>query len=538
MLIAAAIRWPLLQQVPRLTDETQDMQFAFKIARGVALPIISPDLYNGPLVHYFMALGFRLGGGLSWPRIMALVFGVLTVGLTYGLARSLCLLYLDSRGSTVVVPTIAALTEAVRTFPTPAPPVPISASPQLAALIAAGLMAVGFVPVVINSHIAWSNATTPFWTTAFLWMLAETVRRNRPALLLAVGLLAGLAQQTHPAALAILIGGGLWLAICRPNWLRTRWPWLALAVALAAVGNLIVFNLASSGGALAQASSERGYAFTGGSGWAEYAVNLRGFARLAYQSTGSTFLATLSEEADPEALRTTLLAPGALLYGLVALVAVAYCARRRQGALPAMCWLAAALVLPLFNRAYNHFIHARYVAALLPPTFAAVGVLAAQLWGPKPTPDRRGRKLIRVAVGIVAVVLLAYPLTRLDAFYRRELAEGRTNARLWQLEAALKRLGTDANPIRLDRELRNTRLTAGGNVLLALDALLDLNGTPHEKPRSGALPDLPTGAMVVLGDRTRDELSSRLALEAVDIGAPPEAAAPGSYWLYRVMGKK
>ena len=74
-------------------------------------------------------------------------------------------------------------------------------------------MATSFIPVVVGSHIGWSNSTTPLWTTLFLWILVEAVRRDAPRLLPLAGLAGGLAQQTHPSVLAILLGAGLWFLI-------------------------------------------------------------------------------------------------------------------------------------------------------------------------------------------------------------------------------------------------------------------------------------------------------------------------------------
>ncbi len=87
-----------------------------------------------------------------------------------------------------------------------------------------------YVPVVVNSHIAWSNTTSPFWTTLFFVGVAETVRRDKPPLLILDAVLAGLALQTHPSVIVFVLGAAVWLAVMRPTWLRTRWPWLALLV--------------------------------------------------------------------------------------------------------------------------------------------------------------------------------------------------------------------------------------------------------------------------------------------------------------------
>jgi hypothetical protein len=71
--LAALVRLPYLQQIPRFTDEWDDTETALAIAREAGFwPLISNDHYNGPVFHYLLAAGFRLGQGLTWPRLLAL----------------------------------------------------------------------------------------------------------------------------------------------------------------------------------------------------------------------------------------------------------------------------------------------------------------------------------------------------------------------------------------------------------------------------------------------------------------------------------
>ncbi len=498
-LAGAAVRLYALQLVPTLTDETDEIQFALRIAGGGFLPAVSVDTYNGPLHHYLMAAGLALGGGATWPRSLVMLLGALTVGLTYLLGASLAAQMAGWRAAGWL---------------------------RLAGVIAAALMAVSFVPVVVNSHIAWSNATTPFWTTLTLLILSEARRQSRPALLIAAGIAAGLAVQTHPTAVIVLLGGAVWIAATRPAWLRTGWPWLALGAALLMVSNLILYNVFTAGGS-AEGAARRDYAFTGGVNLPEYLANAQGFLGMAYQLVGSTFVSTLP--ADTAA--TTMRSPAVILYAVVAVVAVLYTARR--AGLPLACWLAALIMLPVINRAYDSHISARYMAPLLPPTFAAMGALLARgvamLRG-----GSRARGAVGVAVATLAGLLVLYPAARLSNYYFYELADGRNNARLWQLVDAVRAPGQAGTPIVLDRGLRDARLDAGGHVYKALGTLLDLEGVPHENPRAEELPAVPDGALLVLTDAQRDALTTPLRLTPVDVGATPQPAAPGGYWLYRV----
>jgi len=150
----------------------------------------------------------------------------------------------------------------------------------------------------------------------------------------------------------------------------------------------------------------------------------------------------------------------------------------------------------------------------------------------------RGRALATAARLAVIFVLLAYPLLRLRAFYAAEEAAGRSNARVWQVVAALDRLSTDASPVRLDRELRHQRLTAGGNLLGVLDGMLDTLDTPHEKVKPAEQLDLAPGTVIVLSQGQVDGLAKSLRLDPVDLGAPLAPAAPGAYGVYRVAGRR
>ncbi len=497
-LVGVAVRLYALQLVPTLTDETDEIQFALRIAGGGFAPAVSVDTYNGPLHHYLMAAGLALGGGATWPRNLVMLLGALTVGLTYLLGVSLAAQ--QERGGA-------------------------AGWVRLAGAIAAALLAVSFVPVVVNSHIAWSNATTPFWTTLTLVILSEARRQGRPTLLIAAGIAAGLAVQTHPTAMIVLLGAAVWIAATCPTWLRTRWPWLALGAAILMVSNLILYNVFTAGGS-AEGAARRDYAFTGGVNLAEYLANVQGFVGMAYQLVGSTFISTLGGDAAA-AMRS----PAVILYAVVAVAAVLYTARR--AGLPLACWLAALVLLPVINRAYDSHISARYMAPLLPPTFVAMGALLAA-----GVAMLRGGGWARVAVGVAAAALTAllvlYPAARLNNYYFYELADGRNNARLWQLVDAVRGPGQAGTPIVLDRGLRDARLDAGGHVYKALGTLLDLEHVPHQNPRVEELPTAPPGALLVLTDAQREALTTPLQLTPVDVGAPPLPAAPGGYWLYRV----
>ena len=549
-ILAALVRLPYLQQIPRFTDEWDDTETALAIAHEPGhWPLISNDHYNGPVFHYLLAAGYRLGAGLTWTRILALLCGVAAVAATTGLARSLGLLALVPGGGKVL-PTPSERGD--RRDPVDrgdrASASDHSALADRAGLVAGLLMATSFIPVVVGSHIGWSNSTTPLWTTLFLWILVEAVRRDAPRLLPLAGLAGGLAQQTHPSVLAILLGAALWTALCRPRWLRGRWPYLAVLAAALAMTNVIAFNLQSEGGGSLAMAKERDYAFSGRLPGAEaYLQNVRGAARLAWQMLGSSFQATVDETTDAAALRRVLWRPGAVATCLTAILAMAVLARRRATALPALLWLAALLILPIFNQAWHHYILARYLAPLLPPSFAAMGLLLVAVPGPAPAAipstvgvlRQRGPGLGRSRRQILAiawtVVLVLHPLMRIRDFYAGELAAHKTNARLWQLGEALPAHASARRPVWLDYELRFQRTTAGGNVYRTMKGFMDAADADYEKVKLDQPPpaDLPSGSWLLLGDARAAELKAAgLDLRPVDLGQPLAPAAPGAYGLW------
>ncbi len=79
-------------------------------------------------------------------------------------------------------------------------------------------------------------AQMPFWA-AICWLLWRSVSRNGPGWWLALGLAAGIGIYAKFSTGLLLMFGGLWILydVRARGRLRTPWPWLALAVFLAAL---------------------------------------------------------------------------------------------------------------------------------------------------------------------------------------------------------------------------------------------------------------------------------------------------------------
>ena len=80
VVLAVAVRLPYLGDIPRLTDEPDEIIIALQIARGQRAPLVNVDHYIGALWNYVLAGVFLVTGpSFLVPRLVALAFGALTV---------------------------------------------------------------------------------------------------------------------------------------------------------------------------------------------------------------------------------------------------------------------------------------------------------------------------------------------------------------------------------------------------------------------------------------------------------------------------
>jgi 4-amino-4-deoxy-L-arabinose transferase-like glycosyltransferase len=498
-LLAAAVRLPYLQLIPQLTDETGDVLWALDIYRGWHLPLTQNDPYNGPVLGYLLAAAFWLFGvRVELPRLVMLLLGSLTVVLTYALAR------------------VESWKLEVGSWKFEQPPTSNLQS-LTSGLIAAGLMTTAFVPVVINSHIAWSNCSTPFFVTLALLALALADRRQSGPWLALAGLLLGVAVQTHPSALVVIPGLVVWFLSGkhRRAWLRTPWPYLAVALALLAYSNIIWYNLQTGFGSIAGAQ-KRTYALVSNLSLRDYAANVGRLLLAVVRMVGSAY----PKESQ---LAARLELSALFIYGALLVAALVQDARRGSGL--ALAVLAStALFMPVFNKFYGPALMSRYIAYLLPLCSVAMGGLLA------------GWLRTRWLLVLLSLLLIGYPALVLRDHYTQESAKGGTNAVILRLAEYLHQAQeVDGAPVYLDRGLRERPLRAGGHVLKGLDYLLTLKGTAHDSRRLDDLEaDLAakSRAWLVLTDGGYARLKERYDLLPVDFGLPPSAALPGGFRLY------
>jgi 4-amino-4-deoxy-L-arabinose transferase-like glycosyltransferase len=451
---ALAVRWPYLMRLPHFTDETVEMRWALSIWRGERLPLTASDAYYGPLHAYLVAACLWLfGPHMALPRLLVMLLGTLTVVATYLLGRELA-----GRG---------------------------------AGLLAAALLATSPQHVVVNSHVAWQNSTTPLYTTLCLWALARALNRasadcgswgSGGCWLVLAGLLYGLALQTHVGMIVLapaLVAAALGALAARRAWrlLRAPWPYASLAAALAGYSPVIVHNLTHRLAGVVRVQTRRNYAYEMHPSWASYRHNL-----------GNLLLELLRMLSNPMRLPERPLhyftSPYLLVAAGLCLLGLALLARRGRP-LPLLALASAAAVMPYFNRAYGvegdrYLLTGRYVAYLLPPLVvaAAAGALALAGAALRAVP-RRWRAPAGAVPAVLTGLLVLYPLQPLARYYTHEAANDPANATFLETVRLLDAARGPRTPIWLDGYLGKIDLNDGAEAHDILDYLLILNRTPH-----------------------------------------------------------
>jgi 4-amino-4-deoxy-L-arabinose transferase-like glycosyltransferase len=465
-LFALATRWPYLLRLPHFTDETVEVFFAMEIWRGEKLPLHGWGYY-GPLHAYITAVCLWLfGPSIVLPRAIVLVFGALTVLATYLLGREL--------------------------------------AGRPAALLGAALLASAPQHIIVNSHVAWFNSTTPFYTTLSCWALVRAIRlfereraapasrprwwaRGGPSLALA-GFLFGLALHTHPGTivLAPALAAAALVALWRRRlWglLRGPWPYLAPLAGIVAYSPVLWFNLTNGLYGVERVQTSRRYAYEMEPSWDSYLHNLR---NLVFQLGRMISNPMRIPERPLHYLTSPYLTSAAAL----CLAGIVLLLRRRQP-LPLFALLSTLAIMPRFNTAYGvegdrYMLTGRYVTYLLPLAYLAIALAALTLAGlalravPRAWRGLALRAPARAVPAALLALLVLYPLLPLGRYYRHESAKDPGNATFLATVRFLDEARGPDTPILLDDFLHKVDLKDGADAREILSYLLTLDGVPHQ----------------------------------------------------------
>lgn len=474
LVVAAAVRLPYLHLIPIMTDEIRGVLAARSIYDGDFVAFLPFNETVGPVWAYLLAFIFWLvGPQVLIPRTVVMIIGVLTVGLTYILGRSM--------------------------------------GGRWAGAIAGALLAFSPIHTIINSHVAWSNSVTPFFIALAFVVLHAAARRKDGRLLVLGAFLYSLALQTHVSLLVLIPGLTIWFLARRDimTWLRQPWPYLAVGVALLGYSNMIIFNVVSGGVSLADVQSRR-YAWVSEPTLNIYLTNLKNMIVEA----GPTFGGQVPRIVDPIGG----LVGGVLLIWLA--IALIYAAWRRE-TMPLLVVLSTALIMPYFNRRYAGLLSQRYLVFLMPICFSAMGFLAADVLDYLRRRNYRAARIVAVASAVLIILLALYPVRNTLTHYAIETQAGRDNGLSLSMATYLSEtLPLDAE-LYLSSRLRGNRGDGGYRYLRALYYALVLQG---KKPYVLDSPDIVTRlesdqageAWLVLPHDDYDALSQNFELEPIE----------------------
>jgi len=325
------------------------------------------------------------------PRIVVMVMGALTVGLTYFLARAL---------------------ELSRPW----------------AALAGLLMAANPHAILISSHYAGATYALPFFSTGFLLALALADKRESGAWLVIAGASLGLAMQANPVLALMLPGVVVWFWVQRKPriGLRTRWPYLAAAALVAAWAPVIVYNLQAGLPGVSEAGAGRSYLWQPNPSPQAFVQNFfRLVLQLCRQASGVL--------EGSEGLESLTGLP--LLFSVWAIAGLMYAAQRGIS-LPLLAVGSQALIMPWLSNHYGLTGTTRFTNQLTPLLLIAMGALAERMWNltqhsPKlmlwaKAPGRLKPTII--VASLIMVVISLSPLTSLFRYYGHAVARGETNA--------------------------------------------------------------------------------------------------------------
>ena len=527
--LAFAVRWPSLLLSPQFPSIGGTVLQALDVADGRALPLFDQAPYLGPLLVYLLAGVFKLfGPSVEAPLLLAWAIGSLTTVPTYLLGREL-------GGRSV-------------------------------GLLAGALLATSGAHTVITSHVPLVHSMTPLLATTTLWLLVRAVSRVEPddtpgrrvatpatsgmarrlprlpttgagRLLAASGLLAGLSLQSHPTVAPLLGGAALASLLCRPAWLRTRWPYLAVVGVVLGYSVLLAHHLQTRFVVVDDVRDKQARyldADDDAGENAERGIYLNNLEQLAISAARLASGAIDQRQEVADYLRD----PWVLVYPAFALAGLAVAARRGNPVL-LLALLPAILLPPLFSGKYRPILDGRYLMPLVPVLFVGVGLALAALARVLQARGATSRWQAMswtafLPLGVLAMLLVLHPLWLLADFYEESQEDGFSNAMYLQTHDQIRAAELGGELVVLDDRLGEVKSAGGGNARSNFAWLLAVSRIPAGTwDAAGDDPAALVGHVAILHRTTADRLTDRLSLAPLD-GRRPNGRDRPSYRAYRV----
>ncbi len=380
MVAALLIRIPKLYQIPVWGTANENFR-AIEILNG-QWPLINQYPHTGALSNYIVA-GFLLLLGPHWwvTRLVSLVFGVLTVVLTYFLGLKLY---------------------------------------RYRVALAAGLiMMVSWYHVVITSHFPWTNSLTPFFAVCFLLAFSNfsTAAPGKKRKLLAglSGILFGFGLQSHPEFIIfipVIIIQFLRREKHPFSWLKSSEPFILLMSALTGYANMVYFNLVTGFESVHFMLDHPKYALV--NNYAALGI-LANYSR-AILHTARTMLGIM----DKNVVWSRVAVHPMVLLFLAALIWGVRAEWKTDLKLSSTVLISGLLILPMINKGYNLEL-GRYLVFL----FIPVSLLLGLTFDVFMRTGNRFSHLIKPLGILLAAVFLVFPLVNIRAYYDRMEKEGR-----------------------------------------------------------------------------------------------------------------
>lgn len=416
---ALLVRIPNYMTIPPLTDEFKEVGLAMDISESGIRPLTNVADYIGPILPYLVAFVINiLGPTIYWPRLVVLILGTLTVIATFFFGKTL------ARGDWRV------------------------------GAAAALLLANNAHHILLNSHVAWSNDTTPLFTTLAMLAYLIATRSSRPRWLIATGVLYGLALQTHPSVLALVpafVIDFFWRRESRAA-LRTAFPYLGVLGTVLAYGPVLFFNLQTNFGSL-RAASAANYALEPSPSLAR---TLDSLVPQLYAMARVAFGLFASDRLDEPLLHLIW-----LTFAAVTLTACVWMARRGE-IFPLLVSICALLVFATFNRYVSIPMSGRYFQFLTPIVFCAWSQAGFYLWDAWSARRDAWRSVGRIGLAVVFAFLCLLSIWQLENHYAEARDNGHNNSSMVQIIETLRR--APEAPVLLEWELSKLRTGPGYNL--------------------------------------------------------------------------